>query len=80
MCKYPGNVYIFEIFEISEFSVSIFVKSTFLETQEELEDVLWICFTPGIVLLIFGEKIFFSKKIGRKKSYEKKNLSFFSEF
>ena len=51
----PEPVVMFVIFYY--FLVSLFVKSTFLATQEELEALLWICFTPGIVLLIFEEKI-----------------------
>ena len=30
-----------------------------LTAQEELEALLWICFTPDYMLLIFFEKIFF---------------------
>ena len=33
-----------------------------LDAQKELEALLWICFTPRIVLLIFEEKIYFFGK------------------
>ena len=59
------------------FLVSLFVKSTFLATQEELEALLWICFTPRIVFLIFKGKIFFRRKNRRKKSWRKKISDFF---
>ena len=37
----------------------LFVKPRFLATQEELEALLWICFSSWMILLIFEEKIFF---------------------
>ena len=41
---------VFSVF--SRFSAPKFVKSRFLDTQEELEALLWVCFTSIIVLLI----------------------------
>ena len=55
---------------------TFFVKSRFLATQEELEALLWICFTSRMTLLIFEEKIFFGFFFVEKKSDEK-NLGFF---
>ena len=53
-----------------------FVKSRFLATQEELEALLWICFTSWMTLLIFEEKIFFRFFFVEKKLDEKKYLNF----
>ena len=71
----PAPVKIFVIFRY--FSAKIFVKSTFLATQEELEALLWICFTPRIVFLSFEGKTFFFEKKSSKKILAKKNLRFF---
>ena len=49
------------------FTVFFFVKSRFLATQEELEALLWICFSSWMILLIFEEKYysnFFSSTFG----------------
>ena len=62
----PEPVMMFVIFRY--FLVYFFVKSTFLATQEELEALLWICFTPRIVFLSFEGKTIFPKKNHRKKS------------
>ena len=74
----PEAVVMFVIFRY--FLVYFFVKSTFLATQKELEALLWICFTPRIVFLIFKEKIFFRRKNRRKKSGRKKISDFFPDF
>ena len=58
------------------FPDGFFVKSIFLTTQEELEALLWICFTPMIVFLSFEGKTFFSKKKMSKKSWRKKSHNF----
>ena len=36
------------------FLVSLFVKSTFLASQEELEALLWICFATRIIPALAG--------------------------
>ena len=63
-------------FIFSRFSAPNFVKSRFLATQEELEALLWVCFTPRIVLLIFEEKIFF-RNFFRRKIFRRKKISDF---
>ena len=64
-----------EFWEISNFKI---VKSTFLAAQEELEALLWICFTSRKVLLIFEEKTFFDFVFVEKKIRWKNVLNFFS--
>ena len=55
---------------------TFFIKSRFLATQEELEALLWICFTSWMTLSIFEEKICFRFFFVEKKSDEK-NISEF---
>ena len=45
----------------------------FLTTQEELEALLWICFSLGLILLIFGRKKKVDEKIIKKIDQQKKS-------
>ena len=51
----------------------------FLTTQEELEALLWICFSLRIILLIFGRKKKVDEKIIKKIDINKKKISEISE-
>ena len=52
------------------------MKTLYLSAQEELDALLWVCFTPSIIFLIFGVKKNLGFFFAEKKSAEKSRFFF----